>query len=146
MSNLVEKLEIKEYKNFKDICICSGLLEKEKPAPFGNTRRRLEKELSTICKWKKSDNGNGIIVEEVYKEQLQKIDKRSKNNIFINSIEIILLFSLRNIDAEKYNLYFSNSKFYKILGLFNNNFENLNYSDIFTFKKSYRLLRRNDNS
>lgn len=130
MSNTIEKLELKEYKSFKDVCIYAGLLEKENSAPSGNTRKRLEKELSAICKWNKSKNGNGIIVEEVYKEQLQKIDKRSKNNTFINPIEIVLLFSLRNIDAEKYNLYFSNSMFYRILGLFNNNFEDLILSDV----------------
>lgn len=126
MSNLVEKLELKEgmtFKNYNELCNFMNWKN-----TGGDYKKARIKELSTMCKW--HNKGYKFVIEEVYKEQLQKIDKRSKNNIFINSIEIILLFSLRNIDAEKYNLYFSNSKFYKLLGLFNNNFENLNYSDI----------------
>lgn len=80
-------------------------------------------ELGRICKYHKE--GNKIIIDEVFAVAVEPVDGRSKNNIFINPIEAILLFTLKSIDNDKYNLYFSNKKFYQILGLFNKEYSTL---------------------
>lgn len=112
------------FKNYKELCRFMGW----KVYSGGKAKRLQLEQLERLCKYHKE--GNKIVIDEVYSVAIKKPeDGRSKNNIFINPIEVILLFSLRSIDNEKDDLYFSNTKFYKILGLFNKNYDELECLD-----------------
>lgn len=108
------------FKNYKELCSHLGWEIKE-----GNAKKAQMKELDAKCKWYKQ--GQKIVIEFVYEYEKTKEDGRSKNNVYINPVEVILLFALKGM--EKPEIYFSNSKMYRILGLFNDKFEELNYGD-----------------
>lgn len=108
------------FKNYKELCKFMGW----KPTGGDYKKARL-KELDTLCKWHKE--GNKIIIDDVFAEVKNKEDGRSKNNVFVNPVEVILLFALK--DSEKSEVYFSNSKIYRLLGLFNERYAELQYSD-----------------
>lgn len=108
------------FKNYKELCAYLGWEVKE-----GNAKKSQMKELDTKCKWYKK--GQKIVIEFVYEYEKPKEDGRSKNNVYINPVEVILLFALK--DMEKPEIYFSNSKMYRVLGLFNDKFEELNYGE-----------------
>lgn len=105
-----------KYRNFKEACIRNGLIESNAPNPRGNTRKRLEKELSTLFKWHKVDKGNAIIVDEIYVSQQIKEDKRRCRGIYIDSIAIILMYLLKDIESD---VYVSVNKLIKWLDIFN---------------------------
>lgn len=108
------------FKNYGELCeyMC---WEKTR----GNYMKARLKELDTICKWHKQ--GHKIVIEIVYDNQKVKKDGRHKNSTYISPLEEVMLFILNN--SEESEWYFSNSKMYKMLGLFNNKFEELNYGD-----------------
>lgn len=120
----VQGLKVGEYKDLKQVFIASGLLDPEAPTPKGNTKKKLEKILSSICKWRKATKGRTIIVDEVYKEQLIIEDKRRDKAIYVNPIKTILFYSLRDFKGE---LYFSVNKFIEILELFNRKYYDLQH-------------------
>lgn len=108
------------FKNYKELCTHLGWEIKE-----GNSKKSQMKELDTLCKWYKQ--GQKIVIELIYDYKKTKNDGRNKNNIYINPVEVILLFELKNMENPE--IYFSNSKIYRTLGLFNSKFEELNYGD-----------------
>ena len=108
------------FKNYKALC---GFMGWE--TTRGNYMKARLKELDSLCKWYRE--GNKIVIEIVYDCRLPKVDGRNKANTYINPIEIVLLFTLK--DMEKPEVYFSKSKMYRILGMFNEKFEEINYGD-----------------
>ena len=113
--NIEEILSVgKVYKNFKQACIKNGLIALDAPTPKGNTKKRLEKELGTLFRYHRE--GQKIIVDEVYRKQLRKQDKRRDKGVYVNSIRTVLFYYLRNFKGE---LYFSINKFIRVLEIFN---------------------------
>lgn len=113
-----------KYKNFKEACVENGLLEYGSKTPKGNTKKKLEKELSTLFKWHKE--GQKIIVDEVFDKQLIKEDKRRSKALYVDPIKTILFYSLRDSKGE---LYFSLNKFIKLLEIFNQYYYGLEYEE-----------------
>ncbi len=112
MSNTIEKLELKEgitFKNYNELC---EFMNWKKIG--GDYKKARIKELSTICKWHKE--GYKFVIEEVYKEQLKKIDKRKDKAIYVDLVKVILFYALKNFKGE---LYFSVNEFTSLLEMFN---------------------------
>ena len=108
------------FKNYKELCeyMCWETTR-------GNYMKARLKELDSLCKWHRQ--GNKIVIEMVYEVRLPKDDGRYKSSTYINPVEEVLLFILKNSDNSQ--VYLSNAKMYKMLGLFNEKFEKLNYGD-----------------
>ena len=51
--------------------------------------------MDSICKWKKAEKGNAIVVDEVYQFEKYIEDGRSKNNIYIDSDEGLIINNLK---------------------------------------------------
>lgn len=128
----IQGLTIGKYKNFKKVCIASGFLEAEAPAPKGNTKKKLEMQLSTICKWRKVEKGQAIFIDEVYNKQLQKIDKRKNNkgngkkSIYYQDFEILMLHLLEKEPNEFLN--FTITKLMEMIGMINSDYRKYKYS------------------
>lgn len=108
------------FKNYKELC---GFMGWE--TTRGNYMKARLKELDSLCKWYRQ--GNKMVIEIVYELRKPKEDGRFKNSTYLNPVEAILLFALK--EKENPEVYFSNSKMYKLLGMFNSKFEELNYGD-----------------
>ncbi len=97
------------FKNYKELCKFMGW----KPTGGDYKKSRL-KELDSLCKW--HNEGYKFVIDEVYKQQLLKKDKRRDKAIYVNPIKGILFYSLKDFKGE---LYFSVNKFIELLEIFN---------------------------
>ncbi len=135
MSNTIEKLELKEgitFKNYNELC---EFMNWKKIG--GDYKKARIKELSTICKWHKE--GYKFVIEEVYKEQLKKIDKRKDKAIYVDLVKVILFYALKNFKGE---LYFSVNEFTSLLEMFNKEYYEIKAAEEYeecSFKKEIDL-------
>lgn len=109
------------FRNYNELCSFMNWKNTR-----GNTKVARLKELDSICKWERQ--GNKIVINSIYNEQRAIEDNRSKNNIYIDTIETLLIFLLNS--REKEDIFISKTKLYKILGMFNNDFEDLCYGNL----------------
>lgn len=78
------------FKNYKELCEFMRW-----KVTTGESKKAQMKELDTICKWHKE--GNKIVVDEVFAEVKNKEDGRSKNNIYIDSAEALIIHNLKKV-------------------------------------------------
>ncbi|MBS5985259.1 hypothetical protein [Clostridium sp.] len=109
------------FKNYKGLCEFIGW-----KVATGNTKIAQFKELDTICKWHKE--GNKIIIDEVYENQLIKKDGRSDNNVYSSLVEALIIHSINN--SEDHTLYFSLGNISETVGMVNENFKELKVSSV----------------
>lgn len=131
-----EGLRIGKYKNFKAFCIAGGKLESDNKEKIGGNRRKsLEKEMSSLCKWRKAEKGNAIIVDEVY--QFEKVieDGRSKNNIYIDSAEALIIHNLKK--SANAVTFITVGNLGEYVGLFNDKYQ---YTDHDTLKVDFTIF------
>ena len=69
----LENLELKTYKNYKELC---NALEWE--VSSGNTKKKQLRILSEICNYEKQ--GNKFIIKEIYKNTEVHLDMRGKQD------------------------------------------------------------------
>lgn len=104
-----------EFKNFKALCVYMRWIDKDKVLSTGS-KRKLEKDLSQICCWQKSNGSNIIIIKDVYEKKKKRTDGRSSNNKYVNLIEKILICKLEPNDTK---IFLSNSKIANMIGIYN---------------------------
>lgn len=116
------------FKNYKELCAYMGWV-----VGTGTQKKAQLKELDTICEWHKE--GNKIVIDEVFEEKKKKVDKRASSSKYINPIEVVLLYSLKNKEGE---VYLSTTQLAMLLEMFNENF-NLLKDDIYKIADDYRI-------
>ena len=138
-------LEVKTYKNWKEICEAM-----EWKTTGGTYKKARLKELESMCSYNKK--GNKIVIEEIYEERKDIVDNRGKNknshhnkkSVFTNDIKIaILSIILKDIkENNKYNILDKNTAVYsrKIL-LEKLAMINKNYSVMSNNKRGYAEFR-----
>lgn len=134
--DIEQGLTVGTYKNFKAFCIAGGKLETDNKEKIGgNQRKRLEKEMSSLCKWRKAEKGNGIIVDEVYQFEKDIEDDRSKNNIYIDSAEALIIHNLKkSADAVTF---ITVGNLGEYVGLFNDKYQ---YTDHDALKVDFTIF------
>lgn len=131
-----EGLRIGIYKNFKAFCIAGGKLEIDNKEKIGGNRRKsLEKEMSSHCKWRKAEKGNAIIVDEVYQFEKDIEDGRSKNNIYIDSAEALIIHNLKK--SANAVTFITVGNLGEYVGLFNDKYQ---YADHDTLKVDFTIF------
>lgn len=129
-------LTVGVYKNFKVFCIAGGKLESDyKEKIGGNRRKRLEKEMDSLCKWKKAEKGNSIIVDEVFNFEKVIEDGRSKNNIYIDSAEALIIHNLKK--SANAVTFVTVGNLGEYVGLFNDKYQ---YVDHDTLKVDFTIF------
>lgn len=138
--DLEQGLTVGTYKNFKAFCIAGGKLEADyKEKIGGNQRKRLEKEMDSICKWKKAEKGNAIIVDEVYQFEKDIKDGRSKNNIYIDSAEGLIIHNLKK--SANAVTFVTVGNLGEYIGLFNDKYQYTDHDNLkvdFTIFNSFK--------
>lgn len=131
-----EGLRVGKYKNFKAFCIAGGKLEADNKEKIGgNMRKSLEKEMNTLCKWRKAEKGNTIIVDEVYQFEKDIEDGRSKNNIYIDSAEALIIHNLKK--SANAVTFITVGNLGEYVGLFNDKYQ---YADHDTLKVDFTIF------
>lgn len=113
-------IELKTYKNWNEVCKVMNW-----KTGGGNTKVKNLKLLDSICKYRKE--GYKYIIEEIYQEQKQIIDKRKEGNntsILSNEIQFSILYLLSQ--EPNNNMIISKSKLLQMTGLINSQFNNIN--------------------
>lgn len=107
------------FNSFKELCVFMGWIHKSKTLSTGS-KKKLEKDLSQICNWKRIIGTNKIRIVEIYDKKKKRIDGRSVNSKYISLIEEILINKLSRIEDKFYSignigsiLEVINYKFYK---------------------------------
>lgn len=140
-----EGLRAKSYPNFKAFCIAGGKLEADNKEKIGgNKRKRLEKEMNSLCKWRKAEKGNAIIVDEVYQFEKDIEDGRSKKNIYIDSAEALIIHKLKNSDDAV--TFTTVGKLGKYLGLFNDKYQYADHDDLKVDFTTFNSFKRTTNA
>lgn len=117
----IENLKVGQVlKNYKELCKLLGL----KPTSKANNSRKAQfKELERYCKYHKE--GHKIIIDEIYSEELKKVDKRTKgNNVkYANDMEYLILSLLNKFEISKdEKVGFSKNLLFSHCGLINHNY------------------------
>lgn len=112
---MLNGLEIKEYKNYKELCKALNWKVTGGTAKIAQFRT-----LDTLCKWRRE--GNKIVVTEIYAEPKKKTDGRVNNggnstSKYFETVEI-----LKNTLPEGQNICTFNM-LCRLVGLVNNNFK-----------------------
>lgn len=115
----IENLKVRQvFKNYKEFC---KVLEIESKS--GNSKLAQFKELETHCKYHKE--GNKIIIDEIFSQQLNKVDKRTlgNNNDISRSLRYMILdlLSKHKIEIDQ-TIGFSKSNLYKYCNMINDNY------------------------
>lgn len=71
-------------------------IDKDKVLSTGS-KRKLGKDLSQICYWKKMEGSNCIVIKEIYESKKKRLDGRSLRNKYVNNIEKIVLYMLKKV-------------------------------------------------
>jgi len=128
-------LTVGVYKNFKAFCIAGGKLEADAKTPKGDTRKSLIRQMDSLCSWRKAEKGNAIIVDEVYQFEKDIKDGRSKNNIYIDSAEGLIIHNLKKSANAVTFVTIGNLGEY--VGLFNDKYQ---YADHDTLKVDFTIF------
>lgn len=132
----ISGLTVGIYKNFKAFCVAGGKLESDNKEKIGgNKRKSLEKEMNSICKWRKSDKGNSIIVDEVYQFEKDIEDGRSKNNVYIDSTEALIIHNLKK--SANAVTFITVGNLGEYVGLFNDEYQ---YADHDSLKVDFTIF------
>lgn len=117
----VEELRVGQvFKNYKELC---KVLEIEPTKKANNSRIAQFKELARYCMYHKE--GHKIIIDEVYSEELEKVDKRfnGNNNEQAKCIRYVLLNHLSSHRIEKHEVVaLSKGLLLRKLNLINDNY------------------------
>ena len=116
------------FKNYKELCEFMRW-----KVTTGESKKAQMKELDTICKWHKE--GNKIVVDEVFAEVKNKEDGRSKNNIYIDSAEALIIHNLKKSASAVTFVTIGNLGEY--IGLFNDKYQ---YADHDTLKVDFTIF------
>ncbi|WP_195964535.1 hypothetical protein [Clostridium cuniculi] len=128
-------LTVGVYKNFKAFCIAGGKLEVDAKTPKGDTRKALIKQMDSLCSWRKAEKGNAIIVDEVYQFEKDIEDGRSKNNIYIDSAEALIIHNLKkSADAVTF---ITVGNLGEYIGLYNDKYQ---YADHESMRVDYTIF------
>lgn len=107
-------LEVKEYKNYKELCKALNWNIKT-----GNSKIAQQRQLSSVCKWHKQ--GNKIVITEIYTEPREKIDNRGNKghntSKYMEAIDI-----LKSIFTTKNEYIYTFNELCRLVGFTNNNF------------------------
>lgn len=129
-------LVVRAYKNFKSFCVAGGKLEADyKKKIGGNQRKKLEKEMESLCKWEKAEKANSIIVDEVFVVEKVKVDKRSENNVYIDSAEALIIHNLKK--SVNTVTFITVGNLGEYVGLFNENYQ---YADHDSLKVDFTIF------
>lgn len=102
------------FKNYKALCEVLEI-----PVKVGtNSKKAQMKELETVCKFKKS--GHSFIIEEIYDEQLKKVDNRRSNNSVYREIVEYLISD--HLAQSKGSVCLSRNRLMKEIGMINGNY------------------------
>lgn len=105
-------------KNYKELCSVLGI----KPSN-GNTKISQMKELERNIKYHK--NGNKFVIDEIYKEVKEKMDKRTNgnnNDLSKNLRYMILHLCYKNKLKSKVEIGYSKTFLYSYCGMINDNY------------------------
>lgn len=80
---MLNGLEVKKYKNYKELCKALGWKVKT-----GNAKKAQLRQLSSVCKWRK--DGNAIIITEIYAEPKKQQSTTSKYKEVTSILKSIL--------------------------------------------------------
>lgn len=105
------------FNSFKELCVLMGWINKSKTISTGS-KKKLEKDLSQICKWERIGGINKIVIKEVYDKKKKRIDGRNSNSKYISLIEEILINELRVSNSKLYSV----RSIGRILGVVNDKF------------------------
>ena len=85
-----------EFKNFKELCLHLGV----KPAVGGRNTKLQKEEFERYFRYSK--NGHKIKIEEIFKFEQPKIDKRTTggNATYMKYIKDLVLYALRELNGE----------------------------------------------
>ena len=116
------------FKNYKELCE----FMRWKPTGGDYKKARL-KELDTLCKWHKE--GNKFVIDDIFAEVKNKEDGRSKNNIYIDSAEALIIHNLKKSANAVTFVTIGNLGEY--IGLFNDEYQ---YADHDTLKVDFTIF------
>ena len=124
-------LELKTYKNWKEICETMGW-----DTTGGNTKKSYLKKLESLCSFDKL--GNKFVIEEIYDTPKEIVDNRGKtgnNNPYSTNIEDIIIHELSTtatvVNDVKWVV--SKGQLMAAVGLCNENFSSISFNvDIFS--------------
>ena len=134
--NFEIELELKFYKNFKEICNALGI-----NVLNGNAKKSLIKKIDSLYEYKRI--GNGYLIMKKRDKPKEIVDMRGKTNnssIFIDDISDLILYECSKLNKEDY--YFidlSSSMLSLKLGMIN-----LNYIDSRFYKKKFSIKYNKD--
>jgi hypothetical protein len=115
----LENLEIKTYKNYKELC---NILEVE-PKPTGNPRNAQIKEFKQYFEFVKVEGSQQIMVIEIFDKKKDKVDLRQLGgrSKYINEIGDILVNHLyiKGKESDNYSRTLSLGQTLEILGMVN---------------------------
>ena len=111
-------LELKTYKNYKELCVAMGWKITD-----GSSKKKQLKELDSLCTYYKE--GNKFIIVEIYEHQREIVDGRTARCSELSEhLQFIILYLLSH--EEKNRLVVSRSELLTLTGLINKQFYFLN--------------------
>ena len=119
-------------KNYKEMC---EILDED--ICGGDSKKAQMKEWSRYFAWEKK--GQKFIILDIYDEPLPKDDGRQNKNIYVQYIQVILMKILSKQKNTKDPFYITTNQLWKLLGMINNNYQNISLDDLNNMITDYEV-------